>query len=137
MTVAVETDTLRARLIRAYTDLRDLGSGIERQLPHATPDELVRMARALDRQLDAIRILDSQCLAAVRAGRADVESLFRETWMELLREIEQQQATILPKIHSHMALYRSELETIRKGRTTLDGYGVVSRKRGGIINSSS
>ncbi len=137
MTVAVETDTLRSRLIQAYADLRDLGAGIERQLPHAAPDEVVRLAQALDRQLAAIKILDGQYLAAVQAGQAVMEPAFRETWMDLLREIEHQHATILPKIRSHMALYRSELETIRKGRTTLDGYGVVPRKRGGIINSSN
>ena len=126
---------LHQNVIR-YRQINQLGLEIEQAVLHNRMDNIAELCELMHQAQDQAKYDDTHLLTLFRNQPELREDPTVQEWLSLMQTIHTRNQKILPRINSILALQRSELQTLRRGSSVLQGYRPATVQTGRRLSSS-
>lgn len=132
----MEAHTLLQQMVAQYRQINQLNLEIERAVLKNSLEDIAGLYTLMHQAQDEATIGDTHLLALLRNQPKLKENPAVREWLSLMRMIHIRNQKLLPRINSILALQRSELQTLRKGASVLQGYRPTTIHTGRRLSSS-
>lgn len=120
-----------------HQELHDKLTAISKQLPVLDMDSAVKAAGYFDNIFREIRRTDQEIFTVLNEDTVEEYRELIAGRMEIGAVVAEQYQSIIPKLQTRLAGYKTELSKINHGLHTMNGYADSKQKTGSIINTAN
>ena len=132
----MDTKTPLQQSIARYQQINQLSLQIEQAVLHNRLDDIAELCELMDLIQDQAKGDDAHLSSLFLNQPELIEDSAAQEWLSLMEMIHARNQQLLPRINSILALHRSELQTLRKGSSVLQGYRPSTVHTGRRLSSS-
>ena len=125
--------------IACYREIDRLSREIEQALQTENFDSLAPLLQSMNTLQETIKYQDAEILDLVQSRQPETEEEYEQidALFRLMQTLITRNKSLLPRIHSIMAVQRDDMRKLSTGNTLLKSYQNVPRQSGSRISSSN
>ena len=132
----METPALLQQSVARYRQINQLSLEIEQAVLHNRLDDITELYTRMGQAQEQAKNDDANLSDLLRNQPELGEHHAVREWLSLMEMIHARNQHLLPRINSILALHRSELQTLRRGSSVLQGYRPAAVHTGRRLSSS-
>jgi hypothetical protein len=132
----METPAPLQQSVVRYRQINQLSLEIEQAVLHNRLDDIADLCELMDLTQDQAKGEDAHLSSLFLNHPELIEESAAQEWLSLMEMIHARNQQLLPRINSILALHRSELQTLRRGSSLLQGYRPTTVHTGRRLSSS-
>lgn len=132
----METPAPLHQSVIRYRQINQLSLEIEQAVLHNRLDDIAELNELMHHAQEQAKHDDTHLLTLFRNQPEFGKDPAVQEWLSLMQTIHTRNQQLLPRINSILAHQRSELQTLRRGSSVLQGYRPATAQTGRRLSSS-
>lgn len=132
----METFTLLHQIVSRYQQLDQLSMELAQAAVQNEEERIAELHGQMEQLQEKTRTDDALLMEQLAGQPLLLDHPATRAWLQLMQGIHTRNQQLLPQVQTRLAHHRSELHTLHKGASSLQGYRSGARPVGSLLSSA-